>query len=44
MLQRIEAGDAYRPADLERRAMVMVDLLLGAKYATAGVSEAVATG
>src|SRR6476469_4338585 len=30
MLQRIEAGDAYRPADLERRAMAMVDLLLGA--------------
>ena len=29
MLQRIEAGDAYRPADLERRATAIVDLLLG---------------
>jgi AcrR family transcriptional regulator len=28
MLQRIEAGDAYRPADLERRATAIVDLLL----------------
>ena len=28
MLQRIEAGDAYRPADLERRAAAIVDLLL----------------
>jgi len=46
MLQRIEAGDAYRPADLERRAMAMVDLLLGARSMTAGVAgaqEAVAT-
>ena len=30
MLQRIEAGDAYRPADLERRALAIVDLLLRA--------------
>ena len=30
MLQRIEAGDAYRPADLERRATAIVELLLGA--------------
>jgi AcrR family transcriptional regulator len=44
MLQRIEAGEAYRPADLERRAMAMVDLLLGARSATGGVSEAVPTG
>ena len=28
MLQRIEAGDAYRPADLERRATAIVELLL----------------
>ena len=28
MLQRIEAGDAYRPADLERRANAIVELLL----------------
>jgi AcrR family transcriptional regulator len=28
MLQRIEAGDAYRPADLERRANAIVKLLL----------------
>ena len=46
MLQRIEAGDAYRPADLERRAMAMVELLLGARSMTAGApgtQEAVAT-
>ena len=30
MLQRIEAGDAYRPADLERRATAIVELLLAA--------------
>ncbi len=28
MLQRIEAGDAYRPADLEQRATAIVELLL----------------
>jgi AcrR family transcriptional regulator len=28
MLQRIEAGDTYRPADLERRANAIVELLL----------------
>jgi AcrR family transcriptional regulator len=43
MLQRIEAGDAYRPADLERRAMVMVELLLGARSMTAGVPEPLPT-
>jgi AcrR family transcriptional regulator len=37
MLQRIEAGDAYRPADLERRATAIVELLL------AGSPEPVAT-
>lgn len=30
LLQRIEAGDAYRPSDLLRRAAVIVDLLLAA--------------
>jgi AcrR family transcriptional regulator len=30
MLQRIEAGDAYRPADLERRATAILELLLAA--------------
>jgi hypothetical protein len=33
LLQRIEAGDAYRPADLERRAGAMLDLLLAAAAA-----------
>jgi len=28
MLQRIEAGDTYRPADLERRATAIVEILL----------------
>jgi AcrR family transcriptional regulator len=40
MLQRIEAGDAYRPADLERRATAMVDLLLAARTTLASVPEA----
>ncbi len=40
MLQRIEAGDAYRPADLERRATAFVELLLGAKTAAEPTSEA----
>jgi len=46
MLQRIEAGDSYRPDDLERRVMAMVDLLLGARTMTAGAPsapEAIAT-
>lgn len=30
LLQRIEAGDAYRPAELERRAGAMLELLLAA--------------
>lgn len=33
LLQRIEAGDAYRPADLERRAGAMLELLLAAAAA-----------
>jgi AcrR family transcriptional regulator len=40
MLQRIEAGDAYRPADLERRAMAMIDLLLGARSMSDGAPNA----
>src|SRR4029077_1745962 len=40
MLQRIEAGDAYRPADLERRATAMVELLLGARSMAVGAPEA----
>ena len=28
LLQRIEAGDAYRPADLQRRAGAMLELML----------------
>ncbi len=45
MLQRIEAGDAYRPADLERRAAAIVELLLGARRASRpSVPEAVADG
>src|SRR6476646_6973629 len=43
LLQRIEAGDAYRPADLERRAMAMVELLLGARSMAGDAPEAVAT-
>lgn len=30
LLQRVEAGDAYRPADLERRAGAVLDLMLAA--------------
>ena len=40
MLQRIEAGAAYRPADLERRAMAIVELLLGATSVTGSAPEA----
>ena len=47
LLQRIEAGDAYRPADLERRASAIVELLLAAASAPAPRSsttpESVAT-
>jgi AcrR family transcriptional regulator len=35
LLQRVEAGDAYRPADLQRRAGAMLELLL----ASAGASR-----
>jgi AcrR family transcriptional regulator len=43
MLQRIEAGDAYRPADLERRALAIVDLLLRPGDVPTEPSEAVPT-
>lgn len=43
MLQRIESGDAYRPADLERRAMAMVELLLGARSIAASAPEPLPT-
>ena len=42
MLQRIEAGDAYRPADLERRATAIVELLVG-KASSASRPEPVPT-
>lgn len=43
MLQRIEAGDAYRPADLVRRAMTLVELLLGARSMSSGGPQASAS-
>jgi hypothetical protein len=43
LLQRIEAGAAYRPADLERRAGAIVELLLAARAAQSRVPEAVPT-
>lgn len=44
LLQRIEAGDAYRPADLERRAGAMLELLLAAAATPRpSLPEAVAT-
>jgi AcrR family transcriptional regulator len=33
LLQRIEAGDAFRPADLERQALAVLDLILAAARA-----------
>ena len=43
LLQRIEAGDASRPADLERRALAILDLLLAAGAERPAVPEAVPT-
>ncbi len=43
LLQRIEAGDASRPADLERRALAILDLLLAAGSERPVVPEALAT-
>ncbi len=43
MLQRIEAGDASRPADLERRALAMLELMLAAGGARPILPEPVPT-
>ncbi len=43
LLQRIEAGDASRPADLERRALAILDLLLAAGPERPAFAEALAT-
>jgi AcrR family transcriptional regulator len=43
LLQRIEAGDAYRPADLVRRASAVVDLLLAAASASKPPAGALST-
>jgi len=43
LLQRIEAGDAYRPADLERRAGAILELLLAAGAVRPILPEPVAT-
>ena len=46
LLQRIEAGDAYRPADLARRAGAIVELLLAVAATTgpAGLAEPAGAG
>ena len=43
LLQRVEAGEAYRPADLERRAGAMLELLLAAAGAPRPEPARVAT-
>ena len=43
MLQRVEAGVAYRPVELERRAMAILELLLSAGAARPTIPEPVAT-
>jgi len=43
MLQRIEAGSAYRPADLERRAGAILELMLAAGATRPTLPEPVAT-
>lgn len=43
LLQRIEAGSACRPADLERRATAILELLLAAGPARPSLPEPVAT-
>jgi AcrR family transcriptional regulator len=43
LLQRVEAGPAYRPAELERRATAMLEVLLSAGAERPAVPEAVAT-
>jgi hypothetical protein len=43
LLQRAEAGSAYRPADLERRALAMLEVLIAAGRTQPSVSEVAAT-
>jgi hypothetical protein len=43
MLQRIEAGSAYRPADLERRAGAILELMLAAGATRPTLPERVPT-
>jgi AcrR family transcriptional regulator len=43
MLQRVEAGGAYRPVELERRATAILELLLSAGATRPAVPEPVAT-
>ena len=43
LLQRVEAGPAHRPADLDRRATAMLEVLLSAGADRAAVPEAIAT-
>ena len=43
LLQRIEAGSAYRPADLERRALAILELLLAAGATRPSLPEAART-
>jgi hypothetical protein len=43
LLQRIEAGSAYRPVDLERRAGAILELMLAAGPARPTLPEPVAT-
>ena len=43
LLQRIEAGDGYRPADLERRAGAVLELMLAAGPSRPTLPEAVLT-
>ncbi|MEO8438497.1 MAG: hypothetical protein ABI562_08540, partial [Chloroflexota bacterium] len=43
MLQRIEAGAAHRPADLERRAGAIVEMLLAGAPVRGGLPEAATT-
>ena len=42
LLQRIEAGESYRPAELERQALAVLDLILAAARGTGQQREPVA--
>jgi AcrR family transcriptional regulator len=44
LLQRVEAGSASRPADLERRALAILELLIAASSTRPTVPEPVASG